>query len=150
MAQSTLIKKLRIKPGQRVTIINPPPGYLDQLGDLPEGVGLAIQPADVELAGEPEALGMANQPEGTFDFVHLFVKNITELERLGPTAVRAVKHDGLLWISYPKRSSKVETDISRDVGWDVIQEAGLRPVTQVSIDAVWSALRFRPAERVGK
>jgi hypothetical protein len=141
MAQSSLIKKLRIQPGHRVTIINPPPGYLDQLGDLPEGVGLAIQPADVELAAEPA---------GTFDFVHLFVKNIAELERLGPSAVRAVKHDGLLWISYPKRSSKVETDISRDVGWDVIKEAGLKPVTQVSIDAVWSALRFRPAERVGK
>ena len=132
MAQSSLIKKLRIQPGQRVTIINPPPGYLDQLGDLPKGVELAAEPA------------------GTFDFVHLFVKNVAELERLGPSAVRAVKHDGLLWISYPKRSSKVETDISRDVGWDVIKEAGLRPVTQVSIDAVWSALRFRPAERVGK
>ena len=141
MAQSTLIKKLRIKPGQRITVINPPPGYLDRLGDLPEGVELASEPGDLELA---------NQPEDTFDFVHLFVKNVAELERLGPTAVRAVKHDGLLWISYPKRSSKVETDISRDVGWDVIQEAGLRPVTQVSIDAVWSALRFRPAERVGK
>ena len=132
MAQSSLIKKLRIKPGQRIIVINPPPGYLDQLGDLPEGVGLA------------------NQPEDTFDFVHLFVKNVAELERLGPSALRAVKHDGLLWISYPKRSSKVETDISRDVGWDVIKEAGLRPVTQVSIDAVWSALRFRPVERVGK
>ena len=141
MAQSSLIKKLRIQPGQRITIINPPPGYLDQLGDLPEGV---------ELASEPEGVGLANQPGDTFDFVHLFVKNIAELERLGPTALRAVKHDGLLWISYPKRSSKVETDISRDVGWDVIQEAGLRPVTQVSIDAIWSALRFRPAERVGK
>jgi len=132
MVQRSLIRKLRIQPGQRITIINPPPGYLDQLGDLPEGVELS------------------NQPERTFDFVHLFVKNIAELERLGPSAVRAVKHDGLLWISYPKRSSKLETDISRDVGWDVIKEAGLRPVTQVSIDAVWSALRFRPAERVGK
>jgi hypothetical protein len=141
MAPSTLIKKLRIKPGQRITVINPPPGYLDQLGDLPEGV---------ELAGEPEGAGLANQPGGTFDFVHLFVKNVAELERLGPTALHSVKHDGLLWISYPKRSSKVETDISRDVGWDVIKEAGLKPVTQVSIDAVWSALRFRPAERVGK
>ena len=141
MAQSSLIKKLHIKPGQRIIVINPPPGYLDQLGDLPEGV---------ELADEPGGVALANQPGDTFDFVHLFVKNIAELERLGPTAVLAVKHDGLLWISYPKRSSKIETDISRDVGWEVITGAGLRAVTQVSIDAVWSALRFRPAERVGK
>jgi hypothetical protein len=150
MAQSPLIKRLRIKPGQRIIVINPPPGYLDQLGDLPEGVGLANQPEDVELASEPEGVALANQAGETFDFVHLFVKNVAELERLGPSAIHAVKHDGLLWISYPKRSSKVETDISRDVGWEVIKEAGLRPVTQVSIDAVWSALRFRPAERVGK
>jgi hypothetical protein len=62
----------------------------------------------------------------------------------------AVKQDGLLWVSYPKRSSKVETDISRDVGWEVMAEAGLRPVTQVSIDEIGSALRFRPVEAVGK
>jgi hypothetical protein len=132
MAQSSLIKKLRIKPGQRITIMNAPPGYLEQLGDLPEGVELA------------------DEPEGTCDFVHLFVKSVAEIERFGPAAIRAVKYDGLLWISYPKRSSKVETDISRDVGWDVINEAGLRAVTQVSIDDVWSALRFRPSDRVRK
>ena len=56
----------------------------------------------------------------------------------------------LLWLSYPKRSSKVETDLSRDVGWEVVADAGLRPVTQVSIDETWSALRFRPVERVGR
>jgi len=65
-------------------------------------------------------------------------------------AIAALKYDGLLWISYPKRSSKVETDLTRDRGWEVMTEAGLRPVTQVSIDALWSALRFRPLERVGR
>ena len=132
MAKSPLVKKLRIQPGQRALILNAPPGYVDQLGELPEGVELS------------------DEPEGTFDFVHLFVKDIAELERLGPVALQAVRHDGLLWISYPKRSSKVETDISRDVGWGIVTQAGLRPVTQVSIDAVWSALRFRPTERVGR
>ncbi len=132
MAKTPLINKLRMQPGQRVLILNAPPGYVDVLGDLPEGVRLA------------------EEPSGIFDVVHLFVKNVAELERLGPQAVGAVKHDGLLWISYPKRSSKVETDISRDVGWEAIAAAGLRPVTQVSVDDVWSALRFRPVERVGK
>lgn len=93
MSKTSLEKKLRIQPGQRMLILNPPPGYLDEL-DLPE---------DVELA---------ERPEGTFDFVHLFVKNTAELEALGPTAIKAVKYDGLLWMSYPKRSSKVETDLS--------------------------------------
>ena len=131
MSKTPLAKKLRIQPGQRILILNPPPGYLDEL-DLPEGVELA------------------QRPEGIFDFVHLFVKNSAELQSLGPTAIEAVKVDGLLWISYPKQSSKVETDLTRDVGWEMMAEAGLRPVTQVSVNDIWSALRFRPIDRVGR
>jgi hypothetical protein len=132
MAKTPLTNKLRMQPGQRALIMNAPPGYMDELGDLPENIELA------------------DEPEGIFDFVHLFVKNVAELEQFGPTAVSAVKHDGLLWISYPKRSSKVETDITRDVGWEAVTQAGLRAVTQVSINDVWSALRFRPVDRIGK
>jgi hypothetical protein len=92
MATTPLSKKLRIQPGQRILILNAPGGYIEELGSMPE---------DVE---------MAQAAEGTFDFVHLFVKNVTDLERLGPVAVDAMVHDGLLWISYPKKSSKVTTD----------------------------------------
>ena len=60
-------------------------------------------------------------------------------ERLGP-----------LWASYPKRSAKVATDLTRDHGWEAFSSAGWRPVTQVSIDDVWSALRFRPLAEVGR
>jgi len=132
MSKTALVKKLRIQPGQRVLIMSAPQGYFDELGDLPEGV---------EVAGEPD---------GTFDFVQLFVKNLAEVGGLGPAAVEAVKHDGLLWISYPKRSSKVETDLSRDVLRKVIAKMGLRPVALVSVNDVWSSMRFRPAEKVGK
>lgn len=134
MISSPLTKKLQIKPNQRIVIINPPPGYMEELGPLPEGVELAEKP----------------QPEGIFDLVHLFVKNSKELNRLAPTALKAVKYDGLLWISYPKRSSKVETDLTRDIGWEIIDRAGLEGVANVSINEVWSALRFRPTDRVGK
>ena len=132
MAISSLIKKLRIQAGQRMLVANPPPGYLESLGDLPEGVVLS------------------EEAEGRFDFVHLFVKDSAELNDLGPAAIEAVAYDGLLWISYPKRSSKIETDLSRDVLWELMAETGLRPVTQVSVDDTWSAVRFRPEERVGR
>ena len=132
MANSSLLKKLQIKSGQRIAIINPPQGYLDELGPLPERTKLA------------------KRVTGTFDLVHLFVKNVAELNKLAPKAIRAVRPDGILWISYPKASSQVETDITRDAGWDVVRQAGLRPVTQIAINEVWSALRFRPIEQVGK
>ena len=59
-------------------------------------------------------------------------------------------YDGLLWVCYPKKSAKIESDLSRDVIWELMQDSGLRPVTQVSIDKTWSALHFRPVEKVGK
>ncbi|MGD9046826.1 MAG: hypothetical protein PVF77_02125 [Anaerolineae bacterium] len=121
-----------MQPGQRALILNAPVGYMEELGPLPD---------DIEFA---------DLAEGECDFVHLFVKDSAEMERLGPVAVEAVKRDGLLWVSYPKRSSKVKTDLSRDKGWDILAQAGLRPVTQISVNEVWSALRWRPRELVGK
>jgi hypothetical protein len=133
MAVSKLVKKLRMQPGQRVLIINAPEGYIASLGELPEGVAVS------EVA------------EGRYGFVHLFVRDSGQLDELLPAAVESAEYDGLFWISYPKKSSKVETDLSRDLFWDLTAAGtSLRPVTQVSVDEVWSALRFRPAERVGK
>ena len=126
MSETALVKKLGIKPKQRITILNAPERYREQLGTLP---------ADVELA---TALN------GMFDMVHVFVKDKAEVDRYGPKAIRAVKPGGLLWFSYPKKSSKISTDISRDTGWDVVLDAGWRPVMLISIDDVGSAFRFRP------
>jgi hypothetical protein len=127
---ATLVEKLRIQAGHRMLILNAPPGYVESLGDVPEGVGLL------------------EHPEGTFDFVHLFVRDTADYASLSPTAFGSVKYDGLLWISYPKRSSKVATDLTRDVLWKLSEGSGFRPVAQISVDGVWSAVRFRPAEKV--
>lgn len=130
MPDTPLIKKLGIKPKQRIIILNAPEGYRELLGSLP---------ADVELA---------TTLNGTFDLVHVFVKDKAEVDQYAPMAIEAVKPGGLLWFSYPKKSSKIPTDISRDVGWDVVLNAGWRPVTLISIDEVWSAFRFRPLSEV--
>lgn len=87
-------------------IMNETWGYLDELVDGPEGVQL----------GE--------RPDRSFDFVQLFVKDFAELRSMIPAALGGVKHDGLLWISYPKRSSSVETALSGDVVWEPIAKMG--------------------------
>ena len=97
-----------MQPGHRALILNAPQGYLDELGPLPEGVEVADQPGE------------------EFDFVHLFVENLADLEKLAPVASEAVKHDGLFWVSYPKKSSKVESDLSRDVVWKSVARTALR------------------------
>lgn len=129
MPTSSLARKLLIKSGQRVAVFNAPPGYLDQL-DLPPGTVVAADPID-----------------GEFEMVHLFAHDVAELDRLAPRAIRFSKPDGLLWISYPKQSSKRKSDLTRDVGWSSVNAAGLVGVSLISIDDVWSAMRFRPAER---
>ena len=129
---SPLSKKLRIDAGHRIRLINPPKGYVKQLGELPEGARIV------------------HKGHGACDFVHVFVRSVAELEELAPEAIRAVKPDGILWMSYPKVSSGVQTDITRDAGWEVMSAYGMRPVAQVAIDGTWSALRFRPKELVGR
>ena len=132
MAQTSLARKLLIKPGHRVAIINAPPGYMAKLAPLPEGAQAT------------------EHPEGTFDVVQLFARDTAELNRLAPTALASLKPDGVLWISYPKRSSKIQTDLTRDAGWEMITQTGRENVTQVAINDVWSAGRFMPADRVVK
>ena len=128
---NTLLKKLRLLPGYRALVLNAPAGYVERLGELPEGATVTDQP-----------------DEGPHDFVHLFAKNSTEFSALGSTARQAVKYDGILWVSYPKRSAKMETDLSRDSMWELLTDVGMRPVAQISVDETWSAVRFRPSELV--
>jgi hypothetical protein len=130
MAETTIVKKLGIKPGYKLLILNAPEGYLKTLGALPEGVEVKTD------------------LQGTFDAVQLFVYSKADVDQLAPAAIKAVKVGGLLWISYPKKSSKIKTDINRDFGWDVVHKAGLEGVSLISIDDTWSAMRFRPASEV--
>jgi len=64
--------------------------------------------------------------------------------RVAGPAVEAARHDRLAWIAY-HRAGQLGTDINRDSLAASVAELGIRPVRQVSLDEVWSALRFRPA-----
>jgi hypothetical protein len=61
-----------------------------------------------------------------------------------------LKADGIFWVSYPKGRSKVRTDLNRDILWKLMDKYGLAGVALISINEVWSAMRFRPADKVGK
>ena len=125
-----------MKPGQRAVVVNAPEGYPQALEPLPEGV---------ELLSGPDG------EDGQLDFVLLFVRDMAELRAHLPAAARAVKHDALLWIAYPKGSAKTGTDLNRDRLHAAVGEGEhqLTGVTLVSLDDTWSAMRFRPTEKVG-
>lgn len=124
------IKKLLIKAGHRVVILPSETIPMPSLGDLPGG-----------------ATAMES-PHGTGDVVLLFVESRADQESRQGDAVERTQPGGLLWICYPKKTSGVKTDLSRDVVWQTMQSTGWRPVTQIAIDDVWSALRMRPEEDV--
>jgi len=126
MPESALAKKLKIKAGQRAAVVNAPEGYLSALRPLPDGVELL------------------DHVEGQVDWAQLFVKDKSELDRMAPQVIAALKPESLLWISYPKGTSKIQTDLTRDKGWDTIQQAGLKWITLISVDETWSAFALRP------
>lgn len=131
MLPAPLQKKLRILPGVRLLLLNAPEEYRKVLGTLPDDTVLH------------------ESPDGTYGVVHLFVRNQKELAEWAPRAFEAVQPRGVLWISYPKKSGSIESDLTRDVGWEPVYQNGWKGVTQVSIDEDWSALRFRPLDEVG-
>jgi hypothetical protein len=128
MAENSLSKKLQLKAGLRAAVIDAPAGYIEKLG----------LPVDSELAGKPAA---------SLDFVQIFLKTADELEAAIPPLMHALKFDGLFWISYPKGSSKVKTDLNRDILWKAMEKRGMAGVSLVSLDEVWSSMRFRPLEK---
>lgn len=123
---ASLANKLKIKRGLSVALINVPQGYADELGPLPEGVKL-----HTDLNGQ-------------FDWIQIFVKNTAELEEIAPKAVAALKPSSILWISYPKGTSKIQTDLTRDKGWESLQGLDLKWINLVSVNDTWSAFSLRP------
>ena len=126
MAERTLASKLKLKPGLRAAVVHAPEGYLAELQPLPEGVDLS------------------SSLEGTFDWVQVFVKNKAELDALALRLPGALDPESLLWISFPKGTSKIQTDLTRDVGWDSLQGADLKWINLVSVNETWAAFALRP------
>jgi hypothetical protein len=132
---SPMTKKLRLAGDHSVAILNAPPDYMARLKPGPAGIRNELEPAR------------------EYDVVQLFVKDADELRRLGPAAIRAVKPEGLLWITYPKGGvTRGATDLpatpwwlKRDVLGEITSVTGYRPVAFVSVDDSWTALRFKRA-----
>lgn len=124
MAEQTLSQKFQIKDGYSLLVFNAPSGYAEKIGSV-----------DTE-----------RKNDAIYDFVAVFVSSKAEIDNLAPKAMAAVRPDGLLWFLYPKKTSGIKTDIHRDVGWDILKSAGWDGVRAISLDNIWSGLRFR---RVG-
>lgn len=123
-----LVKKLQIKPGNKVGMMNAPAGFAAALGTLPDGVTLVM--------GIEQGL----------DVALLFAQDSTVLKRDAAATLSALNPTGIFWIAYPKKTSHLKTDLTRDEGWKVIEPLGLTGVASIAIDETWTALRWKRAE----
>jgi hypothetical protein len=119
-----LSQKLGIKPGLTVVTINTPIDYCRLLGTTPEGVTFSDR----------------LKPESSF--VHLFIKNHSELEKELSILRKKIPDTGTVWISWPKKSADVPTDVTEDVIRAVALPLGFVDVKVCAIDETWSGLKL--------
>ena len=106
-------------------------------------------PALVWRAPEGLAVAVAGLARGADPtFLIAFVRDQAELARAAAEVASIYRSGGHLWFAYPKKSGAIRSDISRDEGWEPLQRLGFLAVTQVAVDADWSALRFRLREEI--
>lgn len=120
-----LAKKLKLDKATNAALANPPAGYADSLQPLPEGASLSAKLSSGH------------------DWIQIFVKTQAEFEALLPKTLKAMAEQCTLWISFPKGSSGIQTDLTRDKGWEALSALDLRFVTLVAVDDTWSAIGLR-------
>jgi hypothetical protein len=123
-SKRTLSEKLGIKPGLTITALNAPPEYRSLLGTLPPGAKLEDR-----------------LPKST-TFIHQFSSRRSELDAAFPRLAKALADDGTLWISWPKQSGGLASDLNENVVRDIGLQHGLVDVKVCAVDDVWSGLKF--------
>lgn len=119
-----LFKKLGLKPGMTCEALDPPEYYDDLVTGLP---------ADVRFAHRSKA---------TLDFVHLFVREADGLESRLAALRKRIHPAGMIWVSWPKKTSGVPTDVNGNVVRDAGLGAGLVDIKICAVDEIWSGLKF--------
>ncbi len=122
----SLAQKLKIKEGTCILLINAPKGAEKTISPLPKW-------ASFVEAGK------------NHDFIILFVKDQKEVEKYFLKSVKLLKPDGLLWICFPKGTSGIQTDLTRDKGWDTLYKVDMTWLSMISLDETWTAFCMKNA-----
>lgn len=123
-SQTPLVKKLGIKEGFTLYIKDSPFNYQELLGAMPRNISVTT----ILAKG--------------LDFAHCFVKSQKELAGFLPKAKEAINPNGMIWISWPKKSSKVKTDVTEDVIRQICLPLDLVDIKVCAIDDTWSGLKL--------
>ncbi len=130
---TSISQKLRIKEKAILLTLNAPVEFKKGLSDLPAGVKIT-------------------ESAKNYDQVHWFVLNRKQLEKEMSKVMKLVKDKVIVWVYYPKGSSKVQTDLTRDKGWDCLLSEGdkLTWISLISFNDTWSVFGFRAKTEADK
>ena len=119
-----LVKKLGLTEGLVIFVSDAPGTYFDLISPL------------------PKSLVVKDKLVGEFDFIHLFVNQGKRFQKEFISGKKHLKKTGMLWISWPKKSSKVPTDLDENIIRDFGLSEGLVDVKVCAVDEIWSGLKF--------
>ena len=130
---TSITDKFKIKPGYSLLTLNAPKDFKTGLGELPGEVKIVTNGKDYQQ-------------------VHWFVLNKAQLEKELGKVMRLLKEDVTVWVYYPKGTSKIQTDLTRDKGWDCLLSEGekLTWISLISFNDTWSVFGFRPKTEADK
>ena len=130
---NSISDKLKIKPKFSLLTLNAPADFKKGLQGLPAGVKIADSGKE-------------------YDQVHWFVKDKAQMEKEMSKVMKLVKPEVTVWVYYPKGSSKIQTDLTRDKGWDCLLAEGdkLTWISLISFDDTWSVFGFRAKTEADK
>ena len=120
-----LAKKLGIKEGCRVVLVNSPKNFRKELGDLPDDVAIST--------------GRSSKP---LDLIILFAGSERGLKKEFPKNMARLARNGMLWVAWPKKSSGLSTDLSFTNVQQIGLRAGLVDVKICAVNDIWSGLKF--------
>jgi hypothetical protein len=126
MSQKSIAQKLLLKSGNTFLLLNSPQDYLDQIGALPEDVNIITQ------------------AKSSVDVIQCFLTTKKGLEECMAELPDRLDSKGIFWISYPKGTSKMASEVNRDTINSYAMSVGWRGIAIFSVDETWSALRLRP------
>jgi len=130
---TSISQKLKIKAGDTLLTLNEASGFQKGLNGLPKGVKV------VETGKE-------------YNQVHWFVLNCAQMEKQMSKVMKLLKPDVIVWVYYPKGTSKLQTDLNRDKGWDCLLAEGDKVtwISLISFDDTWSVFGFRAKTEADK
>ncbi len=119
-----LAKKLGIKAGFKIRLVNQPAHYFDLFADMPENITII------------------NDKQPKKNFIHYFALNAKNFQKDIPSIKNEIEQDGIIWVSWPKKASKMPTDLTEDIVRNTALANGLVDIKVCAVDETWSALKL--------